>query len=469
MRRSFVVEQKNKNRKKRDEFPKLFIFVVGALLFVIIFVFIKSSLVTESVTNFVAPLHYEAVTKETVNDNPNEEVDIVDSVSATTSVDTTPVPTKNNNASVTPSPTSIPTPTPTPTQKPTPVPTQISKADLSNNFGFAISESLLHLSQDEMNRALDDMVSVGATWIRFDMDWSSVQPNSKREHNWQQIDRLVSSARSRNLKILAIVDNTPLWARPADCKHSSKCMPRDFDEFAEFAGAAVKRYSSKGVHDWEVWNEPNISAFWLPHPDPAVYTSLLRYASKAMRAADSSINILTGSLAPAETKNGNIAPLDFIDSMYKSGAKDLFDSVGFHPYSFPVPAGYLANWNAWQQMSQTARSVRSIMAQNGDSDKKIWITEYGAPTGGPRATAYKDNYNLGNRPDHVTEDLQAQIFSEAYGLYKSYSWAGPMMWYSYKDIGTSSETIENFFGILRYDGSKKPIYNVMKEILHSRE
>ncbi len=36
---------------------------------------------------------------------------------------------------------------------------------------------------------------------------------------------------------------------------------------------AVKRYAPKGVKVWGVWNEPNLTNFWSPKPDPAAYTN----------------------------------------------------------------------------------------------------------------------------------------------------------------------------------------------------
>jgi hypothetical protein len=39
------------------------------------------------------------------------------------------------------------------------------------------------------------------------------------------------------------------------------------------------------------------------------------------------------------------------------------------------------------------------------------------------------------------------------------------MWYTYKDGGTTTDTNENFFGLVRADYSQKPAYQTMKDIL----
>ena len=62
----------------------------------------------------------------------------------------------------------------------------------------------------------------------------------------------------------------------------------------------------------------------------------------------------------------------------------------------------------------------------------------------------------------MTEDLQAKILSDAVDLYRSYDWVGPFMYYSYQDAGNTPDTNENYFGLVRYDGSKKPAYTTFQ-------
>ena len=105
------------------------------------------------------------------------------------------------------------------------------------------------------------------------------------------------------------------------------------------------------------------------------------------------------------------------------------------------------------------------MDDYGDSNKKIWLTEYGAPTWGPGKTMDDDNFHFWDVPTHVTEVYQAEMLKDAYEYLKDVSWDGPLFWYSYRDIGTDVNDIENFFGIRRYGGYKKPAYTVLKDEL----
>jgi hypothetical protein len=338
--------------------------------------------------------------------------------------------------------------------------TTVVKNPVAYRFGVSTG-TILSRGKGDVNAELDDLVSLNIGWLRFDIDWSSVQPNDADSFNWNAIDRLVTAANIRHIKLLPILDYTPPWARQDGC-FSAQCRPADNSAFATFAAAAVQRYASQGIHNWEIWNEPNLKTFWEPSPDAADYTDLLKAVHNAIKSEDPTAFVVTGGVGPANTARGDILPVDFISQLYENNAKNYFDAIGVHPYSFPSRP---ANSNAWSQISVTNPSLRSIMITNSDASKQIWMTEFGAPTDGPGAEASLTNSNLSKNPDHVSEGLQSTIYQDGINLVRSYSWAGPLFFYSYKDLGTSNSTNENFFGILRYDGSQKPVYQTIKQML----
>lgn len=352
----------------------------------------------------------------------------------------------------------LPEPTPKPVTLPTPAPTTGEHA-----VGISVADTLNGLSSAELARELDDMVSLGVTWIRIDVDWSVVQRRDADTYDWSRLDTVVAAAEKRNLHVLAILVYTPPWARSADCTNSNRCPPANPATFAHFTSIAVKRYAPQGLHTWEIWNEENTRGSWMPAANPVQYTALLKAGYVAIKEEDATAAVLSGGLAAFATEDGNMAPLEFFSGLYDAGAGPYFDAVGFHPYSFPVAATYNAPWNAWQQMGNTAPSLRSIMMENGDSAKKIWITEYGAPTGGPSVASAA--YDPREHADHVTEERQAALLIDAVADAQKSPWAGPLFWYSYKDLGTSESTTENFYGLLHADRSPKPSYAALKSAL----
>ena len=333
-----------------------------------------------------------------------------------------------------------------------------------HTYGIAAGSSLTGLSSAQLNSTLGGIAATGATWVRFDFDWSIIQPNSANSFDWAAYDRLVNASQKHHLQMLGILTYTPAWARPAGCTDSQKCHPADPAQFATFAAAVASRYKGSGVHCWEIWNEPNNPSFWAPAADPQAYTALLEQAAQAIRHQDKDSYIITGGLSPQATTATSYAPKAFLSAVYAAGGRDSFDAVGDHPYTFPLsPADDTAD-DAWTQMASPQSSLRQIMQDNGDA-KKIWITEFGAPTGGPGPISTISQPNLGAKPYVVNEELQAKILADAITKYKSYDWVGPFFWYSYRDAGTDPSTNENFFGLLRYDQTEKPAYATFQKAM----
>ncbi len=327
-------------------------------------------------------------------------------------------------------------------------------------IGISYGDTLVWDSPDVLAQTLDDAVAMGVTTIRLDLGWDDIQPDAATVYNWTNFDRVVQAARSRNLALSPVLAYTPAWARPHGCANP-KCAPADPNAFATFATVAATRYAPLGIHTWEIWNEPNVVDFWQPAPNVAQYVNLLSVTSRAIRGVDPQAFIISGGLAPTANTAMNIAKLDFFTAFANQGGIGYVDAIGDHPYSFPVPPAYDAVWNAWQNMA----SIENILVAHGAGNKKLWITEYGAPTNGPGVGATSTNYGIGLSPDHVDEVLQAQMANDSVSLVRSSSYIGALYWYSYKDLGTSTSDTENFFGLRRFDGSAKPAWQSFKNAI----
>jgi hypothetical protein len=292
---------------------------------------------------------------------------------------------------------------------------------------------------------MDGVKASGAKWIRLDINWEVIQYLGPSSYNWTPWDNVVSAARVRGLNVLGLILHTPPWARPAGTTDAYN--PTNLTDYATFAKAAVTHFSPQGVHAYEVWNEPNIVNFWAPGPDPARYTQMLKLAYSAIKQADPTATVVSAGLSPygsyGQTDSQHMNPVTFLEKMYANGAAGSFDAVGWHPYNYPGGLGFYG-WSAWSQMSETLPSARSVMIANGDGAKQIWATEFGAPTG--------------STSNSMTEAAQAQLVTDSYAKLKSWAWAGPAFFHSYRNEGTNLANIEQNYGIIRYDWSPKPAY-----------
>jgi polysaccharide biosynthesis protein PslG len=300
-----------------------------------------------------------------------------------------------------------------------------------HQFGFT-ANAFQSLSASDQIAWLNDMKALGTSWLRFDANWHAIGSN-----NWGQLDTAVNACRAAGMNVCLILDgngaNTNMWVPP---------VPADF---ATFCKSVVTRYASKGVHTYEVWNEPNNTTFWSTGVDAAQYTAVLKAAYPAIKAADSASTVLAGGMCPCA-----VAPITFLQGMYAAGARGFFDALSLHPYTYPATpdAGI-----RWQEINNTTPSIRSVMAANGDSALQVWITEFGAPT---------SQYS-----NAVTEAQQASQLIQAITAVKSWSWAGPMFFYTYLTSEADPHSNEDFFGIVHKDRTPKPAYAAVKTAIGS--
>jgi polysaccharide biosynthesis protein PslG len=317
-----------------------------------------------------------------------------------------------------------------------------------NPVGFAAPE-LLGKSPAVQVEQLQQMKDMGMTSVRLDANWFYGQPTGPGNYDWTLLDQAMASVRQVGLSADLIIDGCPPWAA-APGGQGLFAQPASPSAFASWANAVAARYGSQGARYFEIWNEPNIAQFWSPKPDPAAYTADLKAAYTAVKLADPSAVVLSGGLSPAGDTATSYDPRTFLSDMYADGAKNSFDGVADHPYSYPAtPAGN--PFSAWSQMSKTKPSLRSIMTAHGDVAKKIWITEYGAPTTGANS---------------VSEAQQTAELVQAITAAKKVTWIASFYIYTWSNQSSLMST-DDGFGLLRPDGSKKPAYAAVSAALRA--
>jgi hypothetical protein len=305
-----------------------------------------------------------------------------------------------------------------------------------------------------------------ATSARGDFNWE-ITERTQGTLSWGESDRLVAAAAKVGIRVIAIATYSPKWASscPAD-PDFPHCGPADPAQYGAFAAKIVDRYRQGGAF-WaanptltytplaaiEIWNEPNHKMFW-HNPSGTEYAKSVIAAYKAIKVVDPNVPVLAGALASigSDTPGEYVSNRTFLTQMYAGGAGGHFDALSNHPYSWgfgktDASAMFLSSSNsAWAKMADTSPSLRSIMIDNGDADKKIWITEFGGPTG----------------PNWISELVQADMARIAMEKWKTYPWAGNFEWYQLRDKCTTVEYSECHYGVLRYDDTQKPAFPVLK-------
>jgi intracellular sulfur oxidation DsrE/DsrF family protein len=320
--------------------------------------------------------------------------------------------------------------------------------DSSTTIGVAES-NLYSMSNADIDKTLDKMLSIGVTNVRIGVFWRSVQPLNSTSYDWAKTDYIVKAAADRGMGILGVLNQTPAWAGNIANGHP------DPDAYAKFAAAVAQRYAGK-ISAYEIWNEPNAIFEWNP-VDAASYTEMLKKAYTAIKAVAATTNQdikVIGGVVGAGLTIGNLSldPVSFITQMYANGAKGYFDALSFHPYNYTLmfSQGPANTWPGTSALAQL-QAIRALMNVKGDSDLKIWISEYGQPT-------------MTGTPEDQAK--QAQYLEDMITAWQKFLNGGPIFIYNAKDTGPQdSTTKEDHLGLFDYNWNAKAAADVIRKLI----
>src|SRR5918993_705020 len=188
------------------------------------------------------------------------------------------------------------------------------------------------------------IAATGARVLRQPFYWSVMEPQPGR-YDFSLYDAYIATAANANLRVLPILFDPPAFrsARPAAGARRGAYPPASYGDFAFFAATLVRRYGPGGefwqrhpelpqlpIRGWQVWNEPNIPAYWPSGPNPAAYAAMLRTVAPAIKGIDPGARVVTAGINESEL---GIKLVPFLRGMYGAGARGSFDALGVHPYA----------------------------------------------------------------------------------------------------------------------------------------
>ncbi|MFQ5944971.1 MAG: O-antigen ligase family protein [Anaerolineae bacterium] len=248
---------------------------------------------------------------------------------------------------------------------------------LAGAYPLGVNTSLEAYGPADLDRVIDLAQADGVfLWARQTFPWSAIEPDQDR-FEWEAWDRIVSHATAGGLRVIAVLDTSPVWARTPFDAANSHAPPENFEDYFRFAAAVAERYGDRIDH-YQVWDQPNIYPHWGERSvDPAGYENLLLGAYNSIRGSDPGAVVLSAGLAPNVERGGrNMSDLAFLQKMYDAGAGQSFDVLAIKPYGF---------WwgpedrRAEPEITNFSRAIlaREVMARNQDGDKPVWAVELG--------------------------------------------------------------------------------------------
>ena len=331
--------------------------------------------------------------------------------------------------------------------------------------------------------AFNQLRTLRAGIVRITIDWSSVARRrparaadpADRAYNWTAVDRVISHAALKKVRVLATVYGTPRWAGRAKNR-----LPRRVTDLRLFAYAAAMRYSGTyrvkpseneparalpAVRHWLAWNEPNNPVFLKPQwkrfrggwrPQSAFdYAKICSAVWKGVHATRirgekvaCGVTGPRGNDAP-RTSRPSTSPLVFMTWLRRAGLK-RFDAYAHHPYSA----------NRFERPSTVPRSKKAVTLGNigvlikqlnrlWGRNKRLWITEYGYQTRPP------------DRHFGVRYATQAKYVHQAFAIARRTRRIDMLVWFLIRDERRLSGWQS---GVVTVRGKRKPAFRAFRTL-----
>jgi hypothetical protein len=179
------------------------------------------------------------------------------------------------------------------------------------------------------------MRRLGIRWVRLTFNWWL---DARRDRpdvsgaDWldsSSYERWVDAFRANGIEVLGVLFGTARWASSAVDREDvlqggmrawGAVPPLDVGDWELFVRTLAERLRGR-VRSWEVWNEPDITPFWIA--SAADFVTLARVAEPILRAVDPGMRVVVNLV------NRDPGGIAFTDEVL-AGAGDILDVFGFH-------------------------------------------------------------------------------------------------------------------------------------------
>jgi hypothetical protein len=263
--------------------------------------------------------------------------------------------------------------------------------EMPTTFGAQIYAS------DDIPRSLGLIADVGGGLVRTFTDFTDA--------DLVRLDALMPAARALDLRVVVLTSTT--------------LQPVDLASYAAYCVMLQKRYAAYAPI-WEIWNEPNLAAYWRATPNVGDYSRLALAVGQALRSAGAT-DIWTGGTSGLDA--------GWVHGLVENGVFSTLTGCGVHSYE-PV-GGALTHY----------LQVRALLPSGID----LRTTETGVPTGA-------------NQKDFLTG---------MWFIHRRLS-LPTMIWVEFRDGTAGASGPDSFpYGLVTADYTPKLNYYAAKELIRS--
>lgn len=310
---------------------------------------------------------------------------------------------------------------------------------------LGVNAHLLWFQPSQYAEQLNKLKSLGLEWVRVDLHWDRLEPEEQK-FVWGPLDQLTSALEKQQVKSVFYLVGSTSFASSAVLPFVQKDQypPKDSKVFADRMVMMAKRYPM--VNAWQIWNEPNLPAFWQPLPSPEGYLDLFKTTASALHAEGPDKTVVMAGMAYYSQM-----PLRsdlMLEALGGMGAFSKGDVVAYHPYSLqpegddPTVADFIARTKTLNGRLRTA----------GVTD--IWATEWGwSSYPGPKEE--QEIIGIYGQADYLLRRL---------ALISAVDFDRVFM-FALSDLDERASVRDRSYGLLDIRGNPKPAYTALAKFL----
>jgi polysaccharide biosynthesis protein PslG len=241
--------------------------------------------------------------------------------------------------------------------------------------GTASNVDLRTFSTAQIETVASTLRANGLQFVRHPFAWSEIEP-TEGEYDWERYDALVRSFSDAGIEIIAVVGETPAWARSEEMQGALDAPPLRPEAYANFVAELVERYGQY-IRFFQIGDRPNVPERWGGESArPAEYLSLLAPTFNAVRTANPDARIILAEFDPYGGGSRMGDDLRFLEAVYEGGGAAYFDVVAAQ-VDGGTASPYDRRMNAATPSLSRATLFRELVHRFGDDEKPIWFTRYG--------------------------------------------------------------------------------------------
>lgn len=310
---------------------------------------------------------------------------------------------------------------------------------------LGVNAHFLWFSPSQYQQQIDRLKALGLQWVRVDLHWDRLEPAEGR-FDFQPLDQLVNTLADDRIKsVFYLVGSAPFaTSAPFFATNKDQYPPADVQQFADAMGQLAERYPA--VNAWQIWNEPNLPAFWQPLPSPAGYRDLLAATEQELQRTAPGKTVVVGGMAYYSQMPGRGDLM--LEDLARLGALGNGVIVAYHPYSQTPESDQPGANDFILRARQVNQALRGMHVAG------IWATEWGwSSYAGP--VEEQPIIGVSGQADYLLRRLALMSALDYDRVFL----------FALSDLDQRASVRDRSYGLLDLAGNPKPAYFALQNFL----